>query len=106
MRKSEETYVFVLLNRGVRNYLFCISRTKEQELFTEIISCVSKKVELICSSNKKLRDLVNVYIMIFIENKKQKKTEKKQKEKSLPFLPLFVRLLVKVDICFACECNF
>ena len=42
--------------------------------------------------------------MLFIE-KRNEKTEKKQKKKSLPFLPLLVRLLLKVEICFACKCN-
>ena len=41
--------------------------------------------------------------MLFIENKKKEKTGKKQKEKSLPFLPLFPRLLRKIDICSACK---
>ena len=44
--------------------------------------------------------------MTLIENKKKKKAEKKQKEKSLPFLPLFVRLLLKVEICSASKCNY
>ena len=37
-------------------------------------------------------------MMLFIENKNKKKTEKKQKEKSLPFLPLLFRLLLKVEV--------
>ena len=40
------------------------------------------------------------------EKKCKKKTEKKQKRKSLLFLPSFVRLLLKVEICFACKCNY
>ena len=82
MRKSEETYVFVLLNRGVRNYLFCISRTKEQELFTEITRCVSKKDKMICSLNKKLRKLVNVYTMIFIKIKSKRKQKRNKRKKA------------------------
>ena len=39
---------------------------------------MSKKDEVICSSNKYLRKLVNVYIMLFIQ--KKKKTEKKLKK--------------------------
>ena len=67
---------------------------------------MSKKDEVICSSNKYLRKLVNVYIMLFIQ--KKKKTEKKLKKKqgkSLIYLPLFARLLLKVEICYACKCN-
>ena len=67
---------------------------------------MSKKDVVISSSNKQLRKLVNVYIMLFLENKNKKKTGKKQKEKSLPFLPLFLRILLKVEICFACKCNY
>ena len=47
---------------------------------------VSKKDEVICSANKKLFKLVNVYVMLFIENKN--KTEKKQKEKKLNILTI------------------
>ena len=65
---------------------------------------VSKKDKVIYSSNKYLHKLVNVYMMLFIENKKKRK--KKQKKKSLPFLPFFVRLLLKVEICFACKCSY
>ena len=36
--------------------------------------------------------------MLFTEKKKKKKTEKKQNEKTLPFLPLLFRLLLQVEV--------
>ena len=45
---------------------------------------MSKKDEVICSANKQLLKLVNVYVMFFIENKK--KAEKEQTEKKLTIL--------------------
>ena len=42
---------------------------------------MSKKDEVICSANKQLLKLVNVYVMFFIEKKKKKKAEKEQTEK-------------------------
>ena len=66
---------------------------------------VSRKDEEIGSASKLFRKLVNVYVMIFMENKNRKQKRNKKK-KSLPFLPLFVRLLLKVEICFACKCNY
>ena len=55
---------------------------------------VSKKDEVICSANKQLCKfkLVNVYVMLFIENEKEKKRNKRKK--NLPFLPLFIKLLL------------
>ena len=67
-----------------RDYLFGINRTKELALFTEITRCVSKKDEMICSTNKQLRKLVDVYVMIFIENKE--KNSRKKSEKRLAVL--------------------
>ena len=44
---------------------------------------MSKKDEVICVANEQLCKLVNIYVMLFIGNKKKKKTEKNQKEKKL-----------------------
>ena len=44
--------------------------------------------------------------MLFIENKNKKKTDQKNKQKTLPFLALFVRVLLKVEMCLACKCNY
>ena len=47
-------YIFLIKKRrsSRRDYLFCINRTKEIELFTKIIRCFSEKDEVICSANK------------------------------------------------------
>ena len=47
---------------------------------------MSKKDGVICSANKQLLKLVNVYVMLFIE--KKKKAEKKQKGKKLTILTI------------------
>ena len=52
---------------------------------------MSKKGEMICSSNIQLRKLVNAYAMHFIENKKENKTQKKQKEKKFTILTIILQ---------------
>ena len=59
---------------------------------------VIMKHEVICAENKQLGKLVNVYFMLFIENQIRKQ-ERNKRKKSLPCLPVFVRLLLKVEIC-------
>ena len=49
---------------------------------------LSKKDEVIYSANKQLHKLINVYIILFIENKKKKKTEKNQNERKLTILTI------------------
>ena len=44
--------------------------------------------------------------MLFIKNKKEKENRKETRKKSLLFLPLIFRLLLKVEICSACRCNY
>ena len=64
-----ETIYFVSIEQKKYNFL--------QKLANVL---VSKKDEVICSSNKYIRKLVNVYIMLFIQNQKKKKTEKELKK--------------------------
>ena len=40
------------------------------------------------------------------KGKKKRKQKRNKRKKSLPFLPLFVRLLLKVKICSAFKCNY
>ena len=49
---------------------------------------LSKKDEVIYSANKQLHKLINVYIILFIENKKKKRTEKNQNERKLTILTI------------------
>ena len=73
------THYLHLLNRGVPDVetIYFVSIEQKKQICLQKLPdvIVSKKDEVICSSNKCLRKLVNVYIMLFIQNKKKKKTE-------------------------------
>ena len=58
---------------------------------------MSKKDEVICSANKQLLKLVNVYVMFFIENKK--KAEKEQTEKKFTILTNIRQATTKYLLC-------
>ena len=49
---------------------------------------LSKKDEVIYSANKQLHKLINVYVILSIENKKKKRTEKNQNERKLTILTI------------------
>ena len=98
---------FVLLNGDVPDvktiYFVLIEQKKENCLQTLPDVLMITKHELTCTANKQLRKLVNVYVMLFIEIKNRKQKRNKRK-KSLPFLPSFFRLLLKVGIFSTCKC--
>ena len=54
---------------------------------------MSKKDDVICSANKQLLKLVNVYVLFFIE--KKKKAEKEQTEKEFTILTNIRRATTK-----------
>ena len=74
---------FVLLNGGAPHFFRLSIEQKEYCLqnFTGVL--VITKDEVICSANKLLGKLVNVYVMLLIENKNRKQKRNKRK-KSLP----------------------
>ena len=88
-------FTFVLLNRGVPDvktvYVVSIEQKKQNCLQKLPGVLMSKKGEMICSSNIQLHKLVNVYAMHFIENKKENKTQKKQKEKKFTILTIILQ---------------
>ena len=101
-------FTFALLNRDAPHietiYFVLIEQKKENCLQKLIDVLVTSKHQMIRLANKQLGRLVNVYVMLFVENKNRKETRNKRKT-SLPFLPSFVRLLFKAQICTACKCN-